>query len=115
MDVRYRIEDKSGREIFCNLTTRETGLIQQLSSNSQKMESGNLRGGVLRNEAFYVYAFSSHKDYLKSSQKFKTALGVILNSTRLIDEMIETANTSKNKSTSRLIHNLTTLNAHNIQ
>jgi hypothetical protein len=115
MDVRYRIKDKSGKEIFCNLTERESGLIQQLSSKSQKMESRSLRGGVLSNEKFDVYAFSSHKDYLKSSQKFKTELGVILNSTRFIDEIIESTNTSRNKSTRRLIHNLTTLNAHNIQ
>lgn len=115
MDVRYRLKDISGRVIFCNLTEKEISLTQQLSSKSQKMEGGNLRGGVLNNEKFLVYAFSSNKDYLKSSQKFKTELEVIFNSTRLIDEIIEIANQSINKSTSRLIHNLTTLNAHNMQ
>ena len=62
-----------------------------------------------------VIAFSSTKDYIKSSKKFSTALDVILNSTEMVNQVVKEARASINKSTSRLIHNLTSLNAHNIQ
>ncbi|MBM7070575.1 HAMP domain-containing histidine kinase [Shewanella sp. 202IG2-18] len=115
MTVRYRIQNSKGKVIFCGLLPYEVTLIKDVASQSQKVGDVGIRAGVLRNDSFTVYGFSSNKDFLKSSQKFRTQLNVILNSTDSIDEIIDSANKSINKNTSRLIHNLTTINAHNIQ
>ncbi len=116
MNIRYLIINKEGKEIFNNLTQEEFLLIKKVAtSNSQKTPNGRYRFGVISNVNFHVYALTSDKNYLKSSQKFKTELDVIINSTKVIDEIIESTNTLRNNSTRRLIHNLTTLNAHNIQ
>jgi|TARA_B100001063_G_scaffold242729_1_gene271968 signal transduction histidine kinase len=115
MTVRYQIQNSIGKVIFCGLLPYEVTLIKYINSQSQKMDGATIRAGVLNNSSFTVYGFTSDKDFLKSSQKFKTQLNVILNATDSIDEIIDSAKKSTNKSTSRLIHNLTTLNAHNIQ
>jgi light-regulated signal transduction histidine kinase (bacteriophytochrome) len=115
MDVRYRIQNSKEKVICCSLLPYEVTLIKCISFKSQKFDGGTIRAGVLENDSFTVYAFTSDKDFLKSSQKFKIQLNVILNASNSIDDMIDSAKKSMNKSTSRLIHNLTTLNAHNIQ
>jgi len=115
MDIRYRIIDPNQNIIFCNLHLKEKDKIKNIDSKSRKIDGANLRAGKVSNQHGTVVAFSSHKDYMKSSAKFSTALDVILNSTEMINEVVEQAKVSINKSTSRLIHNLTSLNAHNIQ
>jgi signal transduction histidine kinase len=115
MEVRYRIQNSKEKVIFCGLLPYEVTLIKDVNSQSQKVGGIGIRAGVLKNDLFTVYGFSSNQDFLKSSQKFKTQLNVILNTTDSIEEIIDSAKKSMNKSTSRLIHNLTTLNAHNIQ
>lgn len=115
MDIRYRVIDPDGNIIFCNLHAKETGRIKSIDSKSQKIDGANLRAGVVSNQHGTVVAFSSSKDYIKSSAKFSTALNVILDSTKMVNEVVKQARATINKSTSRLIHNLTSLNAHNIQ
>lgn len=115
MDVRYRIIDLDGNIVFCNLHDKETDKIKSVDSKSQKIDGANLRAGVVYNQHGTVFAFSSSKDYVKSSTKFSTALNVILDSTEMVGEIVNQARDAINKSTSRLIHNLTSLNAHNIQ
>ncbi|WP_017222068.1 sensor histidine kinase [Moritella dasanensis] len=115
MVIRYRIVSAKGIIISCDLLPSEIMLIKNINSKSQKINNGSIRAGVSKNELYTVYAFSSDKDLIKSSLKFKTQLDLILRTTESIDQIIDKAKTSINKSTSRLIHNLTTLNAHNIQ
>jgi len=115
MDIRYRIVDSDENIVFCNLHPKEIDKIASIHSKSQKIGDTNLRAGVASNQHGTVIAFSSTKDYIKSSKKFSTALDVILNSTEMVNQVVKEARASINKSTSRLIHNLTSLNAHNIQ
>jgi signal transduction histidine kinase len=115
MDIRYRITDSDGNVVFCNLHPKEIGKITSIHSKSQKIDSANLRAGVVSNQHGTVVAFSSTKDYIKSTTKFSTSLNVILDSTKMVNEVVKEARANINKSTSRLIHNLTSLNAHNIQ
>lgn len=115
MDIRYRITDPEGNLVFCNLHAKETEKIASVNSKSQKIDGTNLRAGVISSQHGTVIAFSSSKDYVKSSTKFSTALNVILDSTEMVNDVVQQTRTSINKSTSRLIHNLTSLNAHNIQ
>lgn len=115
MDIRYRIIDLKENIVFCNLHDKETDKIKIIDSKSQKIDGAKLRAGMVSNQRGTVVAFSSSKDYVRSSTKFSTALNVILDSVGMIDEIVKQARDSNNKSTSRLIHNLTSLNAHNIQ
>lgn len=115
MDIRYRITNNSGSIIFDNLFIKDEALIDGLKSKSIKLSNGRIRCGVISNNTHKVYGFSSAKDYLKSSQKFKTKLDLILDSSNYIDEIIHSTTTTINRNTSRLVHNLMTLNAHNIQ
>ncbi len=115
MDIRYRITSISGSIIFNNLFVKDEALIDGLKSKSIKLLNGSVRCGVVSNATHTVYGFTTGKDYLKSSQKFKTKLDLILDSSNYVDEIIHSTTSTINKSTSRLVHNLMTLNAHNIQ
>jgi light-regulated signal transduction histidine kinase (bacteriophytochrome) len=115
MDIRFRIVSSDGNIVFCNLHPKEIDKISSVNSKSKKIDGANLRAGVVSNHHGTVVAFSSGKDYIKSSAKFSTALNVILDSTEMVNEAVKEARANINKSTSRLIHNLTSLNAHNIQ
>lgn len=115
MNIRYRILDKNGRILFNNLEAREAKLIKEVDTKSKKLSAGKIRAGVLSNEYGTVITFSTNKDYLKSSSKFLTTSRAVLDSLEVNTAIISSARESMNQSTSRLIHNLTSLNAHNIQ
>lgn len=114
-DVRYRILNNENEIIFCNLCPKETDKLSSITSISQQVGNQNLRAGLINNKHGSVYAFTSQSDYFKSSRKFKTVIEAISNSIGMITSLVEEAKDQQNKSTSRLIHNLTSLNAHNIQ
>ncbi|PRY66438.1 signal transduction histidine kinase [Vreelandella songnenensis] len=115
MNIRYRISSSDGSVIFCNLHPKEIEKINSINSRSQKLNGINLRAGRIFSQHGTVVAFSSDKNYIKSSAKFSTALNIILDSTEMINHVVKEARANINKNTSRLIHNLTSLNAHNIQ
>ena len=115
MDVRYRISDLNGKIVFCNLKRSDIAILSEVESSSSKVHDGKSRAGLLANEQYRVVAFTDNKKYLKSSRTFKTELECILNSTNVMSEIIEASDKEKNRSTRRLIHNLTSLNAYNIQ
>lgn len=115
MDVRYRITKSDGKIIFCSLNLSDLTILAGIKSPSSKYQNGKVRAGVLANDQYKVAAFTNSKEYLRSSKTFKTELSCILNSTHIINNIIEDSDKDKNRSTRRLIHNLTSLNAHNIQ
>lgn len=115
MEIRYRIIDHNKNILFCNLNPKEVDKVETINFKCKKIDGANLRAGMASNQHGTVIAFSSNKDYIKSAAKFSTALNVILNTTKMIDTILNESRASINKNTSRLIHNLTSLNAHNIQ
>lgn len=115
MDVRYRILKLDDKVIFCSLDERDLTIIKEVKSQSNKFMDGKVRAGVLFNDEYKVLAFTNKNKYLSSSKIFKAELVFLLNSTRIINDVISESEKDKNKSTRRLIHNLTSLNAHNIQ
>lgn len=115
MDVRYRLTKLDDKIVFCNLDVSDLNILAKVKSQSGKFMNGKTRAGRLANDEYVVIAFSNSKEHLKSSRVFKTELTCILNSTNIIANIIEESEKENNKSTSRLIHNLTSLNAHNIQ
>jgi signal transduction histidine kinase len=71
--------------------------------------------GKISNNMGIIWAISNDIDFTKSSQKFKNTAKCILDAIKYINEIAAEQREINNRNTSRLIHNLTTLNAHNIQ
>ncbi len=115
MDVRYRITKLDGKIVFCSLDKNDLTILAEVKSQSAKFQNGQVRAGLLANNQYKVVAFANGKKYLQSSKIFKIELSCILNATHIVDNIIEASEKEKNKSTRRLIHNLTSLNAHSIQ
>lgn len=113
MEIRYRIVNSENETTFCNLHTGEKAQVHEVLSESMRL--GAARVGTMVTGSGRVYGFTSDKDYVASSQKFRTALSVIKDSAESITEMVSASRQAINKNTSRLLHNLTSLNAHNIQ
>ncbi|MEJ3595081.1 sensor histidine kinase [Pseudomonas bubulae] len=107
------ISNSENETIFCNLQAGEKDQIHEVVNESMRL--GGARAGVMVKDGTKVYGFTNNKDYILSSQKFRTALSVIMDSAVTIGEVIAVSRQAVNKSTSRLLHNLTSLNAHNIQ
>ncbi len=67
MDVRYRLINRSGKELFCNLTSNDILMLTEVKSHSHKLKNGNVRAGVIENDEYKVIAFTSNKQYVSSS------------------------------------------------
>ena len=114
-DIRYRQISNQGKILFCNLITKDIQEIESLSVNSKKINNGKTRAGKLLDENNTVYAFTDDKIYIQSAKKFNIVLKILLNSATYIEQTIQNNIESHNKAINRLIHNLITLNAHNMQ
>jgi len=115
MDIRYKIINRDGKTIFCNLSPGEVSELISASYISNKTADGKYRHGKISTQGGQVLAISSNIEHIKSSKKFKKTIEVIANSIDFLNEIIQKSNESTNKNTNRLLHNLTSLNAHNIQ
>ncbi|WP_296284487.1 ATP-binding protein [Pseudomonas sp.] len=115
MKIRYRITDKYNKILFCNLLQKEIETLPNVTTSSTKIADGRARCGAHIGELGTVYAFTNDREFVASSSKFRTTLDAIANSLTTIKEIISESNERHNTNTRRLIHNLTSLNAHNIQ
>lgn len=113
MHVRYRIVNENNEITFCNLHKDEKDRVHEVVSESMRVGAG--RAGTMSTGKARIYGFTSDRDFVASSQKFRTALTVIKDSSESINDIVLASQLAINKSTSRLLHNLTSLNAHNIQ
>jgi len=113
MDIRYRALSTDGSIIFCNLSNSDKSTLDVINCSSQKF--GNTRAGKLDVKGGTVYGYTSDKGLVRSSSKFKSSLTVIADTLGHLNKVIQHEVDKVNKSTSRLLHNLTSLNAHNIQ
>lgn len=112
--IRYRLIDSTNTIIHCNLKPEEIKNLELINSQSNK-PNANTRAGKLKSNLGTIFGFTNDKDHICSSHLFKTNLASILNSIPHIKSISEEIKKEQNKNTSRLIHNLTSLNAHNIQ
>lgn len=109
--MRYELLSKDGKKIAGTLLASDTALLPSITAESQLLRNGAIRAGCITNANGKITAFSNDPDLLRSSQKFKTIARSILESIKYIDEISE----EQRKNSRRLIHNLTSINAHNIQ
>lgn len=117
MKVRYRLLNEAKEKIFCNLQNREVAILEKIDCRSSiiKIEGQQVRCGVKATNNGTIYAVSNDENYLKSSKSFVAMLDSLANTLGTFRELVTTHQQKVNADTNRLIHNLITLNAHNIQ
>ncbi|WP_158558920.1 sensor histidine kinase [Rhodoferax lacus] len=101
--------------VATTLLDADQSILSGLASESTLSVSGKYRIGKMSNQLGTIIAISNEKDFVCSSQKFKNTARCILNSLAYTQNVIDLQRSITNKNTARLIHNLTSLNAHNIQ
>lgn len=116
-EIRYKLLDKGNSVLFSNLLSYENKLLSEISCECQilKVHGENLRCGLMKNDELAIYFFSNLKDLLKSSRRFKSICQSIMNGSNLLVGLSLQVKDKLNEDTRRLLHNLTSLNAHNIQ
>lgn len=113
--MRYNLVSVDGKKIASTLTSAESALLATVLSESVLVFNNKGRAGRLISKHGMIYAFSDDPDCIRSSQKFKNIARAILNSIEYVNETVTDQIEANNRNTKRLIHNLTSLNAHNIQ
>ena len=79
------------------------------------MKIGKRRRGLVKNDSGSVYYCTGDRDEIKSSRIFKSKIGFYFKSMKGILEIKDKVISDSNKNTNRLVHNLVSLNAKNIQ
>ena len=117
MKIRYKLINSNGKVLFNALTKEEVSAIERLHVSSQQIKIGGkfVRIGVSSDSCGTVFGLSSDDDYVKSSKKFQFALQALSCTLVAVEEIVNETRAQINTNTSRLLHNLVTLNAHNIQ
>lgn len=117
MKVRYRLLSDGKEKIFCNLRENEVATLEKFDRKSSLIliDGKQLRCGVLVTNDGAVYAVSGDENYLKSSKAFSAMLESLANTLKTFCDLVTAHQQRVNADTNRLIHNLITLNAHNIQ
>ena len=113
--MRYLITSFDGKTIASTLSANDETHFQSVNCGSLLSANGRFRLGKISNALGSIWAISEDVDFVKSSQKFKNTAKCILESIKYINEIAAEQREINNRNTSRLIHNLTTLNAHNIR
>ncbi len=116
MTFRYILTDHEGKIVFSSLEEDETIKTDEIRKASTLINCNRNRAGRLKRENVgEVIAITSKSDLVASSRQFKLCLEHILDSMEYLKASVEKQKEINQKNMQRLIHNLTTLNAHNIQ
>jgi len=113
------IELSNGNVLYSNKPKACDKCISECETLSKKIKCKALnevrrRGKSISDEGF-VYFCTSNNDLLKSSRTFKSEIDGLARTTLKLKEIRETISNQKKNDVRRLIHNLTSLNAHTIQ
>jgi len=117
-DLKYHIITKSDNVIVSNIDkTQVKDIIGYIEKENEliKYEGIQFRVGKLINDKFIIYGVSSDKKMIRSSRSFKTNLNIIASSCENLAVIKTQVEGQVYKEVNMLIHNLTTLNAHNMQ
>jgi hypothetical protein len=117
MKLRCRLVNNKGRVLFCSFGSDEVVYINEIKKKSLIFggDKESLRAGLAINTSGTVYAITGDQDYIKSSKKFVAAIDSLSDTLEAFETISNDHQEKLNINTSRLLHNLTTLNAHNIQ
>ena len=113
------IELSNGNIIYSNKPKACDYCMEECHSKSKKVQCKTFnekrRRGKAESENGFVYFCSANNDLLKSSRTFKSEINGLARTTYKLKEIRETISDQKKNDVRRLIHNLTSLNAHTIQ
>lgn len=113
-NFRYRIINLDKRTVIDTLVMSDSDFLDNTLLMSSQVHK-NVRYGKSKKNGFECVAAADSRDYLKSSKKFKNQMEFVLDSIKFLEQDIQKHNDNLTKRTNRLIHNLVTLNAKNIQ
>lgn len=117
MKVRYRLINNEKQVLFCNLNADEIIELEIINKSAMLINrrATVLRCGVISTIHGSVYAVTADTNYVKSAKKFTSTIESIANTLQVFEVISKEYRDKVNINTSRLLHNLTSLNAHNIQ
>lgn len=117
--INYNLKDNKGTLIKTNLPNECKICIDGCSVSSKiiscYINSKNRRQGKLMSASGVAYICSDNKDLINSSRIFKEKLTIYLEFISELDSIKENLSNEINQNTKRLLHNIISLNAHNIQ
>ncbi|PHZ58601.1 ATP-binding protein [Photobacterium leiognathi] len=115
----YALFDDMGKIIT---STLDESIIKNLQTKSDLSGSikcdnsnTNYKYLIVENGKGKCFAITNEKDFIKSRRVYEKHLLMLIDTIKTIKELSEQANLELKLSTHRLIHNLTSINAHNIQ
>lgn len=119
MSFYYKIIDYQEKTIVDKLPSNYCQLMEETidlcSSKKVNLFGSNIRYIKISNDKYTIFALTTKPQYIKSSRKFNTEVQLILD---CMDDAIKFRTDfikNTHDHTNRLIHNLVTLNAHNMQ
>lgn len=112
--MRYILYTREGTQV-ANTAREDEVLLSGALTTESRIYNSKLRAGRFESAEGVLFAFSEDKDHIRSSQKFKATARAVLESLKHIRQISDAQKQASNQNISRLIHNLTSLNAHNIQ
>lgn len=113
--IYYLITDENEKTLVSKLDEQRK-IIDEIKGNDVIVYSGvKFRVGIFKWAMGTVIAYTSSKDFIKSSQKFNTYLSVLGNSIDELKTNKDSVDTVLMKQITILLHNLVSLNAHNLQ
>lgn len=117
MEVMIKLLDRNERVIYSTIEAKDANLASKATKESMVIEDSGrkLRIGVVKNTNGTAFAISKSKDALKSSRAFISKINAAADSLEFLGSVQNEIERKINSDTARLIHNLTSLNAHNIQ
>lgn len=119
MNIHYQIKDNLDTVIIDKLPDKYRSIAEstEISTSSKKVniDGSNIRYTKLKNDKYTIFALATKAQYIKSSRLFNTKIQLVLDC--MEDAVKFKIDFIKNtqEHTDRLIHNLVTLNAHNMQ
>jgi len=115
--IHYRIEDNNNQIVASTFSEDEIDIINYIHLENQIIEYKNkkYRAGVIVNKNRKIYAISSSKDIIKSSKTFKTFLNILKDFSIELYKFKSLISDTISKQFDILVHNLVSINAHNIQ
>tara|TARA_A100001391_G_scaffold160961_1_gene119767 strand:- start:222 stop:1259 length:1038 start_codon:yes stop_codon:yes gene_type:complete len=114
-NIRYRLKDNNNKTLSCTLTEEDIDIIRNKLTATHHYKNREIRAGKISNAKGTVYLFSSNKDHINSKRKFQQVFNGYIIALDVISKNNERIIKDSEKVTLRLLHNLISLNAHNIQ
>lgn len=116
-DFKIKLVDQNGKLVFSNIDNEYINFFDKNEKSTEIIKTKNkiVRIGQLKSINGSVMGISGSNDDIKSSKIFKSKLALALDSLDYIFIIKREIENKINSDTTRLLHNLTSLNAHNIQ